>query len=67
MKSNTKINLENIFGTVKEQKEVMLNLIEKEKIRKNLQDKIIPSETNTRKAKNKRKPLPGGKARTQQK
>ena len=48
-------------------KEVVINLIEKEKIRKKLQDKTTPSETKSKRAKKKRKPLPGGMARTQQK
>ena len=64
MKQTTNINLENIFGTVKDQKEVVINLIEKENIRKSLQDNLIISDTT--KTKKKRKPLPGGKARTQQ-
>ena len=64
MNRNTNINLENIFDIVKDQKEVIVHLIEKEKIWKSLQDNLIISDTT--KTKKKRKPLPGGKARTQQ-
>jgi hypothetical protein len=67
MKSNSNVDLKSIFSTAQYQKEIVIQIMEKENIRKVLLDEINP-EIRTKKIgkKKKKKTLPGGLARTQQ-
>ena len=66
MKSSSELRIENIFSTLKVQKEVAVKLVEKEKIRKMLLNEMEPLANQPKNKKKKKKSLPGGLARTQQ-